>query len=239
MPRRSQRAQVVDADGGIGGRLGVAIMGYPRESVAILTAVAATLVIFINALYLQRGPHPSPIFASRPLMKQDRLVVLPHSRPVQAEGGAAAGLQTRAQLVGEIQRELAGRGFYDSAVDGIWGAKTDSAVRDFAQAARVKIDAEVSESLLRTIKASTVRGRAAPPPNDPIAQLLTPSKRVLAVQRALADFGYGQIKPTGVEDAGTRAAIEKFERDRQLPVTGKASDRVVRELAAMTGRPLE
>ena len=34
--------------------------------------------------------------------------------------------------------------------------------------------------------------------NDPIAELIAPSQRVLAVQRALADFGYGQIKPTGV-----------------------------------------
>jgi peptidoglycan hydrolase-like protein with peptidoglycan-binding domain len=62
---------------------------------------------------------------------------------------------------------------------------------------------------------------------------------VTAVQRALSDFGYGQIKPTGVYDPDTRAAIEKFERDHKLPVTGQLSDRVVRELAAMTGRPLE
>ena len=34
-------------------------------------------------------------------------------------------------------------------------------------------------------------------------------------------------------------AIEKFERDRNLPVTGDISDRFVRDLAAMTGRPLE
>ncbi len=75
--------------------------------------------------------------------------------------------------------------------------------------------------------------------NDPIAELIAPSKRVLAIQRALADFGYGQIKPSGIYDADTRAAIEKFERDRRLPVTGEISDRFVRELAAMTGRPLE
>ena len=62
---------------------------------------------------------------------------------------------------------------------------------------------------------------------------------MLAVQRALADFGYGQIKPTGVYDPDTQAAIEKFERDRRLPVTGQISDQLVRELAAMTGRPLE
>ena len=62
---------------------------------------------------------------------------------------------------------------------------------------------------------------------------------MIAVQRALADYGYGQIKPTGIVDAETQAAIEKFERERKLPVTGQVSDRVARELAAMTGRPLE
>jgi peptidoglycan hydrolase-like protein with peptidoglycan-binding domain len=226
----------VDAEGGLAGWLGGAVTRHPRESVAILMASAATLVIFINALYLQRGPHPAPIFGSRPMMKEDRSAVLPHSRPVQAGGGTSA-VRTHAQLVGDIQRELGARGFYDGAVDGIWGARTDGAVRDFAQAAGVRIDSEASESLLHSIKASSAR--AAAMPKDPIAQLLTPSKRVLAVQRALADFGYGQIRPTGVEDAETRAAIEKFERDRKLPVTGTVSDRLVRELAAMTGRPLE
>jgi len=59
------------------------------------------------------------------------------------------------------------------------------------------------------------------------------------VQRALSDYGYGQIKPTGVVDAETQIAIERFERERRLPVTGQPSDRVVRELAAIIGRPLE
>ena len=83
---------------------------------------------------------------------------------------------------------------------------------------------------------------AAPAPvraNDPIAELIAPSKRVLAIQRALAEFGYGQIAPSGVYDPETRAAIEKFERDHRLPVTGQISERFVRELSAMTGRPLE
>ena len=75
--------------------------------------------------------------------------------------------------------------------------------------------------------------------DDPIAELIAPTKQVLAIQRALADFGYGQIKPTGVYDPETKEAIEKFERDRRLPVTGQMSDQLVRELAAMTGRPLE
>jgi peptidoglycan hydrolase-like protein with peptidoglycan-binding domain len=55
----------------------------------------------------------------------------------------------------------------------------------------------------------------------------------------LTDFGYGQIKPTGIPGPETVEAIEKFERSRKLPVTGRVSDRLIRELAAVTGRPLE
>ena len=80
----------------------------------------------------------------------------------------------------------------------------------------------------------------APVRGDAIGDLIAgSSRRVLAVQRALGDFGYGPVKPTGVLGHDTRAAIEKFERDRKLPVTGQLSDRLVRELAATTGRPLE
>jgi hypothetical protein len=47
------------------------------------------------------------------------------------------------------------------------------------------------------------------------------------------------LKPTGTIGSDTQAAIQKFERDRKLPVTGQMSDRLVRELTAMTGRPIE
>ena len=140
-----------------GGRIAVAIMQHPREFVGIVLAALATLAIFVNALFLQHGPHPAPIFGTR-----------------------------------------------------------HAAVKPAAAAAAT-----------------------APAHSDPIAALLAPSQRVLAVQRALADFGYGQIKPTGVAGPDTQAAIEKFERDHHLPVTGQISDRLVRDLAAMTGRPLE
>jgi peptidoglycan hydrolase-like protein with peptidoglycan-binding domain len=59
------------------------------------------------------------------------------------------------------------------------------------------------------------------------------------VQRALSDYGYGQIKPSGILDDATSAAIEKFERERRLPVTGAISDRLMRELAVMVGHPLQ
>ena len=145
-------------------------------------------------------------------------------------------------MIANIQRELNRKGFYDGPSDGIWGSKTDAAVRDFLQAAGLKVNPEANENLLRAISNYAAKPAAAAPSptaTDPIAKLIAPSKRIVAIQRALADFGYGQIKTTGVYDPETRSAIEKFERDHRLPVTGQISDRLVRELAAMTGRPLE
>lgn len=216
--------------------MAAAIARHPREFVGIVMAAAATLAIIVNALFLQHGPHPAPIFATRPLVSQHAPVLHP---PVQASEP-----RSQAQIIGNIQRELHQRGFYSGVVDGIWGAKTDTAARDFLQAAGLKIDVAPSESLLHAISTSNAKPTAitgAPARKNPIAELIapSPSKRVLAIQRTLADFGYGQIKPTGVYDKDTRAAVEKFERDRNLPADGQISERFVRELAAMTGRPLE
>jgi len=65
------------------------------------------------------------------------------------------------------------------------------------------------------------------------------SHRVAAVQRALTEYGYGQLKPTGVVGSDTQAAIQKFEKVRKLPVTGQVSDRLVRELASTIGHSIE
>jgi peptidoglycan hydrolase-like protein with peptidoglycan-binding domain len=224
-------------------RLAAAISQHPREFVGVVMATIATLTIVINALFLQKGPHPAPIFATRPLL-QHEAAIPPRVQGVQPNAAIETSALARTQMIASIQRELVRKGFYDGPADGIWGSKTDIAVRDFAQAAGVKINPEASDGLLRAITTSNARAAAAataadPAPVDPIARLIAPSKRVTAIQRALSDFGYGQIKPTGLFDPETKTAIEKFERDHRLPVTGQISDRLVRELAAMTGRPLE
>jgi peptidoglycan hydrolase-like protein with peptidoglycan-binding domain len=237
-------------------RVAVAINQHRREFVGVVMATVATFAIFINMLFLQKGPHPAPIFAPRAAVKVNAPAPAVASAPVVNVLPPAQSVQTapltappatmapnRAQTITDIQRELNRRGYYEGALDGIWGARTDAAARDFVQASGVKVAPDATDALLRAILATPVKapaGRgAAPARPDPIAQLIAPTQKVAAIQRALADFGYGQLKPTGVYDPETRAAIEKFERDRRLPITGQMSEAVVRELAAMTGRPLE
>lgn len=225
-----------------------------RDAVGVIAAAIAVIAIVVNGLLLQAGPHPAPMFkdavAAIPTATKDaaRKLALPRTRPPEAAAKVAPPARPTSEIVADIQRELLRRGFYDGVVDGRYGPRTDAAVRDFEQAAGLKPSTEPNESLLAAIKRSNVKPAKAPSgvrPGvqqvrlDPIAEVLAPSKRVLAVQRALAEYGYGQLRPTGVVDAETKAAIEKFERERKLPITGQMSDRLTRELTATTGRPLE
>lgn len=224
-------------------------------------AAAAALAILINVLFMQSGSHPSPMFKAavaraKSVPANDRAPAAAASskpaQPAAAPGRATLPSAPRspAEIIGNIQRELSRRGYYDGVVDGLYGPKTDGAVRDFEQAAGFKPSVEPNEALLQAITHAPARltkgtsaalpaGRSVPVRNDLVADRAVPSKRVIALQRALAEYGYGQIKPSGVVDTETHAAIERFERERKLPITGQASDRVVRELAAITGRPLE
>jgi len=218
-----------------------------------MVGAVAAVAILVNALFLQSGPHPAPLFkmalASIPSGDATNAVTVPRPRPAEPMPAKTDVPAARplADTIADIQRELARRGFYDGTADGAYGPKTVSAVRDFEQAAGLRPSSQASEALLQAIVKSgimTAKARAAaatqvPARSDAIAEMLGPSKRVIAVQRALADFGYGQIKPTGIIDAETRAAIEKFERERNLPVTGQPSDRMTKELASVTGRSLD
>jgi hypothetical protein len=168
----------------------------PKDMLSLGVALAAVTVIVVNALFLQTGPHPAPIFANPPRpaasaeATSSATSVLPRPRPAELDRSAA----------------------------GVPAATSGAAAKPVSAA-----------------KPGTVPAAAA---SDPIAELLEPSSRLMAVQRVLSDFGYGQIKPTGIPGPETRAAIEKFERERKLPVTGQVSERLVRELTVMKGGPL-
>jgi peptidoglycan hydrolase-like protein with peptidoglycan-binding domain len=239
-----------------------ALRWSPRDVVGGVLAAAAALAILINVLFMQSGSHPSPMFKAavaraKSVPANDRAPAAAASskptQPAAAPGRATLPSAPRspAEIIGDIQRELARRGYYDGVVDGLYGPKTDGAVRDFEQAAGFKPSVEPNEALLQAITHAPARltkgtsaalpaaGRSVPVRTDLVSDRAVPSKRVIALQRALAEYGYGQIKPSGVVDAETHAAIERFEHERKLPITGQASDRVVRELAAITGRPLE
>jgi Putative peptidoglycan binding domain len=181
--RTNARAGTLAAS--FGSRLWTQAIGRPVDSFAILGATAATILIVVNAVFLQSGARPAPFVANPTLQKTA------DAGPKPAEQGGP----------------------------------------------RI-IDMSATHSVARPPQAVPVPV-PSPRRNDPIADLIGPSPRIIAVQRVLSNYGYGQIKQSGMLDDATSQAIEKFEREHKLPVSGRVSDRLVSELTAMTGHPIE
>jgi hypothetical protein len=200
-----------DNEGGLRSLLSRALGRYPRDMIAIFVAVVAAGTIFVNALYRQPGPHPAPIFAIKP-------------RPVAIETTAAVKIAPRPR----VEATTAGQKTEAPAPQ-----KLDAMPRARVEAVKVEtppIPKPKPDAIAALIVGQPASTAAAKP---------TPPSKVVLVQRALNDFGYGPVKSSGNVGPDTTAAIQKFERERKLPATGQISPRFLRELATVTGRTLD
>jgi hypothetical protein len=227
MPRRRRRsaaaiAAEADAERGLVLRM---LLHSPKDTVAGTLAFAAIVAIVANALFLQAGPHPSPMFGSIitiPAPSQTPVSPLPRPRPVVATRSEAAPLEKA------IEPRLV----------------------EMKAAEPKAADIRSTDPLTNLVKATSTAPIATssiprPPAPVPVSSrsenMLSPggSRRVAAVQRALTEYGYGQLKPTGTIGSDTQAAIVKFERERKIPATGQVSERLVHELSVMIGHPID
>lgn len=225
------------------------VPGRPADALAVIVAATAVAFVLANALFLQPVPHPAPLFGeeprqapapAKPVAAKKSVPAAPAPvaiiTPVPQPRPDTAVVRGRSDLVLDIQRELANRGYYDGTVDGVPGPRTSQAIRDFEQAQGMKQTGEPSDALLANIFKARSRKKE---PTGSVTPETRPSTRVLAVQRVLARLGYGPVKLTGLADPATRAAIEQFERDRGVAKSGEINDRLVAELAKVTGTPVE
>jgi len=223
--RRGAQAVAVEAETERGLLLRI-LLRSPKDTFAGVLALAAIVAIVVNALFLQAGPHPSPMFGSivtMPVPVQAPASPLPRPRPVEA---------TRSELAPPEPKVPEPR-----AVE-IKAAEPKAA------------DLRGADPLTNLVKATSTAPIATssiprPPAAIPVSSrsdgALNPggSRRVAAVQRALTEYGYGQLKPTGTIGSDTQAAIVKFERERRIPATGQMNERLVHELSAMIGHPID
>jgi hypothetical protein len=216
MPRRRRGAKAVAVEADERGLLMRALLHSPKDIVAGMLAAAAISAIVTNALFLQAGRHPSPMFGATAAAPAQPL---PRPRPVEA---ATRSVELTAADVkaAEPKAEPKPEPKPDAISNFVAKAPPPPAAAPAAAAS--------STAIVR------------PPAPVPVATPHTAAgRKIAAVQRTLTEYGYGQLKPTGLIGADTQAAITKFERDRKLPVTGQMSDRLVKELSAMTGRPID
>ena len=219
--RRSAKAAAIEAEEERGLVMRV-LLHSPKDMVAGLIAAAAICAIVADALFLQAGRHPSPMFGSVVTLSAPQAAVanpLPRPRPV-------------------VEAELP-----EPKLVEVRGA--DSRQVDLRNADARNADARNPDAMTNLVvkstsaPATTAASVLRPPAPIPVAAQSAGARRVAAVQRTLTQYGYGQLKPTGAVGSDTQAAIAKFERERKLPVTGQMSDRLVRELSAMVGHPIE
>jgi hypothetical protein len=223
MPRRRRGAKAVAIEPEQRGFAMRMLLRSPKDMVAGLLAAAAVGAIVTNALFLQAGRHPSPMFGGTvvTLPAPQPVVVLPRPRPVEL-----AAKPVEADL--PEPKPVETKSFDTKSID------------------TRNSDPRNSDPMTNLVAKSTGAPVAPPPANVmrppapiPAAAQTTGARRVAGVQRALTQYGYGQLKPTGTVGADTQAAISKFEHARKMPVTGQMSDRLVRELTAMIGHPID
>jgi len=211
MPRRRRgAAAAAEAEHGLVMR---ALLHSPKDMVAGLLAFAACSAIVANALFLQSGQHPAPMFGAA---SHSSPALMPRPRPF-----AAAVASPELHLAEPRLAEP--RLIEPRASDPV------------ANLVKATAAAPLSSTPLSPAPPSNVMRPPAPIPSVQI----TGSRRVAAVQRALSENGYGQLKATGTIGADTQAAIQKFERERHMVVTGQVSDRLVKELTIVTGHPID
>jgi len=192
----------------------------------------ASIGVPLNALYLQDGRHPAPLFhlaGSEPApSKAAATPPLPPQRPAavaQAKSAPTKGDITKAETThaNEKPRDLIG-----ALLDGALPKSPATAARSASgKSAIAKTEGAKTEGAkTEGVKTEGVKTEAGKSDG--------PNKNVIFAQRALAKLGYA-LRQDGVLGGTTRQAIEKFERDSGLPVKGELTPRLMRQLSARSG----
>jgi len=237
MPRRRRGAKAVaveaEEERGFAMRI---LLHSPKDMLAGALAVATIGAILANALFLQAGRHPSPMFGSSVVSLPAPAPVvaspLPRPRPVELAVRPAEPALFEPKPI-EIKSAE------PKTSDAKAADPMTSLVVKSTSAAPAASGIANPVAKPTSLAAATPFNVIRPPASIPASSQSAGARRVAAVQRALTEYGYGQLKPTGAVGADTQAAISKFEHARKLPVTGQMSDRLVRELTAMIGHPID
>ncbi len=213
---------------------------------SVVMGLTACLIV-ANAVGLQPGRHPAPLFSTR-----DRTDMLQLPEP---DGrGDALEIQEISTLVLDVQISLRKIGLYEGPLDGLSGPATQRAIRAFERSTGKPETGEADEALLAQI---LLQGEAPLAPSVPVPRAkpgyagtagdyqdneaapgVDTDPWLMKVQKALSDFGYGPLKADGLMGANTTSAIKRFELDNALPLTGEPGPAMIRRLEDLSGRSL-
>ena len=191
-----------------------------RRPIPVLATVAiagGTSVFAWNATMTQTARHPSPLFAGQKTPKAE-----PRRTEIAAPATTGA---TRAEAPVPPPRPA-----------------NPDAIGSIIRSADAKPaePKKVAETRPKPVEPKPKPVEAKAPDVKPAADSKpTAQPRVASAQKALAKLGYGPIASDGLMGSATRAALERFERDKNLPVTGDLGPKTMKRLASLSGISVE
>lgn len=175
---------------------------------------------------------------------------------------SAAGQQAMSSdLVRDVQRGLASRGYDVGPQDGIYGDSTEQALRKFQRDQRMNASGQVDAQTLAAL--GVVGGANAAPANQRASAGYAPSPaytptsrrqgamatppsgarlglnqdQVRSVQQTLADRGYDPGRVDGRWGQRTQTALRNFQRDQNIQASGRPDQRTLAALGVEGGAP--
>ncbi|MFD2677597.1 peptidoglycan-binding domain-containing protein [Camelimonas lactis] len=193
------------------------LLARPGRAAFIIASAGLTMGVFINALTLQNGAHPNPMFGgNRPVTVMAHPPAAVRPQPVKPPV-----VQPQQPAAREVPAGPAAAPAPEHA------PRRQDAIGDLLRGGSAPVPPP--------------RPVLAPPPQA--AQPVAPPKpqpvpQVMSAQKALGKLGFGALNADGLMGPGTRAAIERFEKARGLPVTGELNPRTLKALGAAAGAPI-
>jgi peptidoglycan hydrolase-like protein with peptidoglycan-binding domain len=188
------------------------------------------------------------------------------SAPSASAGTAAAQQAASSDLVRDVQRSLATRGYDVGPQDGVYGSSTEQALRRFQQDQRLNASGQIDGQTLAAlgvmgganqrasagtapgyssssgsssreyVPTSRRQGAMATEPRASSRVSLAPD-RVRDIQQNLADRGYNPGSVDGRWGSRTQTALRNFQRDQNMQASGRPDAQTLAALGVESGAP--
>lgn len=220
----------------------------PAMGVTAFVSLLALVAIMVNAIWFQPVQHPSPLFATRILKAPEKLpptatVKRTNTQKVAASDPANPS-EAEIEILREVQSLLSVRGYYGGKVDGKYGSKTRKAILLFQADHNLEQDGKPSVRLLSEVLMSArAKPAEVPLPKSPQVAQKVPEPQsvkqqetpvadglVARIQAGLRAYGYDELEVDGLPGRQTRTAIQRFQLDYGMKITGEPSERILEKL---------
>lgn len=206
----------------------------PLRTLVTLACGAIVVSFASNLLFMQDGPHPAPLFAKQDAKPAEQAARPPQPVPAQQAQAAPRIISTTPPVQTTEAVPPMPPSAPRSAPVSIVPAPPQRAAEQTKPVAKQPDFDPIAQFLRSGVPQAPTTTASTSAPSAPNAAEI---KRVAAAQRALTKLGQN-VDADGVMGPGTRAAIQKFERDNKLPVTGELNARTAKALSARASIPI-